>query len=110
MGFWEELCAEAAELHVAKQWPDRTVGEDIALMHSELSEALEEHRKGRDVHETYYNPDKPDKPEGIPSELADVVIRIAQFCGTYGIDLMPVIEKKMAYNWSRPIRHGGKVI
>jgi hypothetical protein len=24
------------------------------------------------------------KPEGIPIELADLVIRIAQFCGMYG--------------------------
>lgn len=51
-----------------------------------------------------------EKPEGVPSELADVVIRIADMCGLYGIDLEAAIIEKMAYNKSRPYRHGGKAL
>jgi len=51
-----------------------------------------------------------DKPEGIPSELADVVIRVMDICGYYGIDLEAAIKEKMDYNKTRPLMHGGKAI
>lgn len=90
----------------------QTPGEDIALMHSELSEALEELRTGpaagRKINDTYYNPEKPTKPEGVPAELADVVIRILGFCERNEIDLGSAILEKMAYNNTRPFKHGGK--
>lgn len=89
---------------------ERTIGDLICLMHSELSEALEEHRNGRLPDEVYYNEAKPDKPEGIPVELADCVIRIFDFCGLYGIDLEEVVALKMRYNETRPYRHGGKKV
>lgn len=80
----------------------------IALCHSELSEALEEYRNGHEPNEPYYREDG--KPEGIPAELADVVIRVMDMCGRYGIDLQAAIEEKAQYNKSRPYRHGGKVV
>jgi NTP pyrophosphatase (non-canonical NTP hydrolase) len=79
----------------------------IALMHSELSEALEEWRNGRHPYETYI---KDGKPEGVPVELADTLIRILDFCGAWGIDIDKVVEDKMAYNATRPHMHGGKRI
>lgn len=82
--------------------------EAIALMHSELSEALEEVRTGKPLNETYYNPDKPTKPEGVPSELADVIIRVVGFCARHNIDIGAAVLEKMAYNESRPYKHGGK--
>mgnify|MGYP001853858326 FL=1 len=85
---------------------DRNFGEVIALMHSELSEAFEEYRNGKAINETYYEEGK--KPCGIPSEIADVIIRIFDFCGGNDIDLEKIILEKMEYNETRPYKHGGK--
>lgn len=48
------------------------------------------------------------KPCGVPSELADVLIRVFHFCGKHGIDIDKAVREKMAFNASRPMRHGGK--
>lgn len=89
-------------------WEDepRTVGDRIALMHAELSEALEEHRNGHLPNEIYYGENG--KPEGIPIELADTVIRIMHFCDEEGIDLKNALIQKISYNRTRPYRHGNK--
>ena len=86
---------------------DRSFGEIIALCHSELSEALEEHRNGRKPTEIYLNGDK---PEGIPIELADIIIRILDYCGKENIDIDYSMKLKMEFNKTRPYKHGGKVI
>lgn len=95
---------------IAKGWHEkpRAHGEFIALMHSELSEALECIRDNRTPTEKWYGADG--KPEGVPFELADVVIRIMDFCGLNGIDLEAAIVEKMNYNETRPHRHGGKAL
>ena len=92
-GWWEEK---------------RAFGELIALCHSELSEALEEYRHGKQPNETYLG--EKGKLEGIPSELADVVIRIMDMAEHYGINLDKAIRDKHEYNKSRPYKHGGKVL
>ena len=94
----------------------RTFGDFIALMHSELSEALEDHRAGHKPTEIYFAPELSPlrlgdrKPCGIPIELADAVIRIADYCGLMGIDLDAAIKQKLAFNETRPYRHGGKAL
>lgn len=77
----------------------------LANVHSEVSEALEEWRNGRAPTEIYYNGAK---PEGIPIELADVIIRVLDICAHHEIDIDHAVALKMAYNRTRTYRNGGK--
>jgi NTP pyrophosphatase (non-canonical NTP hydrolase) len=81
--------------------------EHLMLVVSELSEALEEYRNGHGVQESRV---ENGKPEGVPIELADALIRIFDMCGVHGIDIAKAIEVKHKFNETRPYRHGGKVI
>lgn len=90
-----------------KGWWDgeQNIPEKIALMHSELSEALEEWRAGKGL--GYYIENG--KPEGTTIELVDVLVRIFDFAGHYGLDLEEGLRLKMAYNKTRPYKHGNKL-
>lgn len=126
---------EALRIAVEHGFTDATVGEDVALFHSEASELLEDHRDGRRATEVWYETrtvavavsegattlntivrrfasmypqreGEPAKPCGIPSECADLIIRVLHFCGKHKIDLETAVAEKMAYNDSRPFKHG----
>lgn len=103
-----ELIGEAHKNAVSKGWwPKNEVSnipEKLALIHSEISEALEAYRTEQPNLFIGHN----DKPEGFGVELADAVLRIADLCGYLGIDLSHIIDLKMAYNRTRSFRHGGK--
>jgi len=88
----------------SKGWWDgpRNKFELIALMHSELSEAVEYLRKK----EQPAMDDKVPELTGEAAEMADTVIRILDYCGAFGINLGDAIAKKYAYNTGRPYKHG----
>lgn len=73
----------------------------IALMHSELSEGLEGHRKDlMDDHLPHRS--------SFEVELADALIRILDAAGHYKLDILGAVQEKLAYNRSRPYKHGKK--
>lgn len=77
----------------------------VALIHSEISEILEEFRAGHSATEIYYR-ESDGKPEGVPMELADAVIRCFDMADFYGINLETAILEKHEFNKTRPYKHG----
>lgn len=70
---------------------DRNKGEMLALIHSEISEALEGERKNlMDSHLPHRR--------AAEVELADAIIRIMDYAGAYGYDLQAAFDEKMEYN------------
>jgi NTP pyrophosphatase (non-canonical NTP hydrolase) len=133
-GWWDDFfprfddagnrIADATEVDPEDLMPD-TIAAKLCLVHSEVSEALEAVRDGElrlvfktidsDDERIFVNKtDEPyspkSKPDGLPAELADVVIRIGDLCGALGIDLEEAVQAKMTYNATRPQRHGGKAL
>jgi hypothetical protein len=117
----------------AKQYAGRLrdwQGNKLMLIVSEVVEAHDEIRSGHAADETYYPSHTPGcdladhnaygmpgdapactclaKPEGVPSEIADAVIRCLDFAYTEGFDLASIIAEKLAYNASREHMHGKK--
>jgi NTP pyrophosphatase (non-canonical NTP hydrolase) len=106
---------------------------ELGLIATEVAEAIEEVRGGHEMTETYYSykPVPPSlavefnngaearahwestqvpKPEGVPSELADVLIRAFDIADAYGIDLGAALVEKLNHNATRGLHHGGKAI
>lgn len=92
----DQLVREAHGTAIDKGWWifPRTDLEIHALIHSEVAEATEAYREKNSYKQI--------------EELADVIIRIADFCGERNWDLSTILEMKLAYNKTRPFRHGGK--
>lgn len=91
-----DLCREAYQTAMKNGFHSDPVemGTKLALIHSEVSEALEADRKG-----DYDN---------FVEELADVCIRVFDLCGAMGIDLGNAIDEKMEVNKGRGWKHGKK--
>jgi hypothetical protein len=94
-----EVCygdAKAAGWH--KEVPPETVkylqATQLMLMVSEISEAMEGVRKDLKDEKLTHRP-------AVEVELADALIRIADFCGRWNLDLGGAVVEKLAYNKSR---------
>lgn len=84
---------------------ERNVGEVVALIHTELSEAFEVFRK----HEDWLSETNP--KTNLPhfwEEFADVIIRIMDYSSRYSINLGNIVVAKHNFNTQRQYRHGGK--
>ena len=108
-----EMQAQAHRIAVDHGWwpedgnqvaVEEAIPKSLMLIVTEVAEAMECYRDGQPLAWT----DVGGKPHGIASELADVVIRVADLCGALGIDLEASVLDKMAYNAKRSYRHGGK--
>lgn len=95
-------------------WWEGTEGRDLTadeilarlmLVVSEISEAAEEVRQPL-FHQDDWRLGKEGKPEGFGVELADAALRLFDLCGRMRISLGFFLERKSAFNETRPKRHG----
>jgi len=99
------------------------IGEELMLIVSELSEALKADRKDKragnlgDIPKICFdsisNKLYPEEYEtyikgSVEEEIADAIIRLCDIAGIYNIDLDWHVKAKMAYNETRPYKHGKK--
>jgi NTP pyrophosphatase (non-canonical NTP hydrolase) len=104
-GFWPEIDDNGGPgTTESRAAVEKAIPLKLALIHSEISEALEEYRGGRLL--PYCGAGG--KPEGFGVELADAVIRILDLAEALEIDLEAAIVDKHEFNVKRPYRHGGK--
>jgi len=105
----DDIAEEVNRISNSKGWdfdPSNieSISSKIALMHSELSEALEALRHG--------NPpsDHIQDYSGLEEEFADVIIRILHVSHKLNLRLGQAIYAKIKFNEGREFKHGNKSI
>ena len=96
-GWWTDLDtlqSLAEECRIRTRFGKALVAEKLALIHSEVSEAMEASRKN-------LMDDKLTHRKGVEVELADAVIRILDLAGALNLDLAVAIQEKLMYNKTR---------
>ncbi|MDE3021937.1 MAG: hypothetical protein KGI54_08765 [Pseudomonadota bacterium] len=95
-GWWTDITTgqDLTSKGYPKINPTKNVGELLALVHSEVSEAMEGHRK-------LLMDDKLPNRTMLEVELADAVIRIFDMSGGLGLDVAGAIADKLEFNASR---------
>ena len=86
----ELIVEQAKEKGFGTKPEEINVGEKIALIHSEISEAYEAYRRKN-----------MDGKDGFREELGDAIQRILHLCGIFNIDIQVAILKKIEYNKNR---------
>lgn len=113
IGELQKKSYEVAEAHGFWDIPDigsrYLIPTKLMLIVSEAAEALDNVRDGTALKGNYLwtKDGTPEgKPEGLASELTDIIIRTCDLAEYLGIDLESVIAQKQAYNETRPFKHG----
>ena len=96
-GWWTDLSNNmdlAEEARLGTRLGKAIVAEKLCLIHSEISEAMEGHRKN-------LPDDKLPHRLMLEVEMADAVIRVLDLCGALELDLAGAIFEKLSYNKTR---------
>jgi NTP pyrophosphatase (non-canonical NTP hydrolase) len=109
-----ELAAEISDTAEGKGfWDYEAIGDDgliptkLALVHSEVSEALAVHRNDYDDDDLDATTGMtPMQEDDFAEEVADIIIRCLDVVGYYGLDIGNIVLDKMETNRGRPYRHG----
>lgn len=93
----EIMQAKVYTVNLENGWFDneRSVGDESALLHSEVSEFFEAYRK---------------QTGEMGEELADILIRVLDVAQRHHIDLYGEFAKKLEKNRKRGYRHGGRLV
>lgn len=109
-GWWEGFNRQEVQARIASG-SDHSLSDNnyiaakIALIHSEASEAIEALRIN-----DFITTAPSGKPEGLRSELADIIVRTLDLAAALGFDMELALREKVAYNHTRARKHGGKAI
>ena len=102
----DQLCDASYQTAEEKGFhrPDPNFYERMMLIVTECGEAVEDVRAGKDPSRLEYT--ETGKPIGVPSEVADIFIRLGDLCKEFGVPITEAIREKLSYNRTRPHMHG----